>query len=89
MLDDVGFRAAVIEFEPSATSFALFATAFEPSAIEPAAFADDVLPNATERWPVATFALPLKLNIVAAIAAGVATGLLLDRAFRNPATERA
>jgi branched chain amino acid efflux pump len=38
---------------------------------------------------VAAFALPLKLNIVAAIAAGVATGLLLDRAFRNPATERA
>ena len=38
---------------------------------------------------VAAFALPLKLNIVAAIAAGVAIGLLLDRAFRNPATERA
>jgi branched chain amino acid efflux pump len=37
---------------------------------------------------VAAFALPLKLNIVAAIAAGVAIGLLLDRAFRNPATER-
>jgi branched chain amino acid efflux pump len=38
---------------------------------------------------VAAFALPLKLNIVAAIAAGGAIGLLLDRAFRDPATERA
>jgi predicted branched-subunit amino acid permease len=38
---------------------------------------------------VAAFALPLKLNIVAAIAAGVAVGLLLDRAFRTPAAERA
>jgi len=38
---------------------------------------------------VAAFALPLKLNIVAAIAAGVAIGLLLDRAFRDPAAGRA
>jgi predicted branched-subunit amino acid permease len=38
---------------------------------------------------VAAFALPLKLNIVVAIAAGVAVGLVLDRAFRNPAAERA
>ena len=37
---------------------------------------------------VAAFAMPLKLNIVAAIAAGVAIGLLLDRAFRDPAAER-
>jgi predicted branched-subunit amino acid permease len=37
---------------------------------------------------VAAFALPLKLNIVAAIAAGVAVGLVLDRALRNPAAER-
>ena len=37
---------------------------------------------------VVAFALPLKLNIVAAIAAGVAIGLLLDRAFRNPSAER-
>ena len=38
---------------------------------------------------VAAFALPLKLNIVTAIAAGVAIGLLLDRAFGNPPAERA
>jgi len=38
---------------------------------------------------VAAFAFPLKLNIVAAIAAGVAIGLLLDRAFRDPAAGRA
>ena len=38
---------------------------------------------------VAAFALPLKLNIVVGVAAGVAIGLLLDRAFRNPAPERA
>jgi len=38
---------------------------------------------------VAAFAMPLKLNIVAAIAAGVAIGLLLDRAFRDPAAGRA
>jgi predicted branched-subunit amino acid permease len=37
---------------------------------------------------VAAFAMPLKLNIVTAIAAGVAIGLLLDRAFRDPAAER-
>jgi predicted branched-subunit amino acid permease len=30
---------------------------------------------------VATFAMPLKLNILIAIAAGIATGLLLDRSF--------
>ena len=36
---------------------------------------------------VATFALPLKLNIVTAIAAAVAAGLLLDRSFRDPASE--
>jgi hypothetical protein len=36
---------------------------------------------------VATFALPLKLNIVTAIAAAVAVGLLLDRSFRDPAPE--
>jgi hypothetical protein len=29
--------------------------------------------------PVAAFAMPLKLNILIAIAAGVASGLLLDR----------
>ena len=38
---------------------------------------------------VAAFALPLKLNIVMGVAAGVAIGLLLDRAFRNAAPERA
>ena len=38
---------------------------------------------------VAAFALPLKLNIVTAIAAGVAIGLLLDRALGNPTAERA
>ena len=38
---------------------------------------------------VAAFALPLKLNIVTAIAAGVAIGLLLDRAFRDSEPERA
>lgn len=37
---------------------------------------------------VAAFALPLKLNIVVGVAAGVAIGLLLDRAFGNPAVER-
>jgi len=36
---------------------------------------------------VATFALPLKLNIVTAIAAAVAAGLLLDRSFRDAAPE--
>jgi predicted branched-subunit amino acid permease len=36
---------------------------------------------------VAAFALPLKLNIVAAIAAGVAIGLLLDRSFPDAAPE--
>ena len=36
---------------------------------------------------VATFALPLKLNIVTAIAAAVAAGLLLDRMFRDVAPE--
>lgn len=38
---------------------------------------------------VAAFALPLKLNIVVAIAAGVAIGLLLDRSFPDAAPERA
>jgi predicted branched-subunit amino acid permease len=38
---------------------------------------------------VAAFAWPLKLNIVAAIAAGVAIGVLLDRSFRNATPERA
>jgi predicted branched-subunit amino acid permease len=38
---------------------------------------------------VAAFALPLKLNIVTAIAAGVAAGLLLDRSSRGAAPERA
>ena len=38
---------------------------------------------------VAAFGLPLKLNIVVAIAAGVAIGLLLDRAFPGAAPERA
>ena len=37
---------------------------------------------------VAAFALPLKLNIVTAIVAGVAAGLLLDRSFRDAAPER-
>jgi len=37
---------------------------------------------------VAAFALPLKLNIVTAILAGVAAGLLLDRSFRDAAPER-
>ena len=36
---------------------------------------------------VASFALPLKLNIVTAIAAAVAVGLLLDRTFRDVAPE--
>jgi len=36
---------------------------------------------------VATFALPLKLNIVTAIAAAVAAGLLLERSFRDAAPE--
>jgi predicted branched-subunit amino acid permease len=36
---------------------------------------------------VAAFALPLKLNIVTAIAAAVAAGLLLDRSFRDAAPE--
>jgi len=38
---------------------------------------------------VAAFGLPLKLNIVVAIAAGVAIGLLLDRSFPGAAPERA
>jgi predicted branched-subunit amino acid permease len=38
---------------------------------------------------VAAFALPLKLNIVVAILAGVAIGLLLDRRFPDAAPERA
>jgi predicted branched-subunit amino acid permease len=38
---------------------------------------------------VAAFEVPLKLNIVTAIAASVAIGLLLDRAFRDSAPERA
>jgi len=38
---------------------------------------------------IAAFDLPLKLNIVTAIAASVAIGLLLDRAFRDAAPERA
>lgn len=37
---------------------------------------------------VAAFALPLKLNIVTAIAAGVAIGLLLDRKFSDTGPER-
>lgn len=37
---------------------------------------------------VAAFGLPLKLNIVVAIAAGVAIGLLLDRSFPGAAPER-
>ena len=36
---------------------------------------------------VASFALPLKLNIVTAIAAAVAVGLLLDRTLRDAAPE--
>lgn len=36
---------------------------------------------------VATFALPLKLNIVVGIAAAVAVGLLLDRSFHDAAPE--
>jgi branched chain amino acid efflux pump len=36
---------------------------------------------------IATFALPLKLNIVLGIAAAVAVGLLLDRSFRDAASE--
>jgi predicted branched-subunit amino acid permease len=36
---------------------------------------------------VAAFGLPLKLNMVVAIAAGVASGLLLDRSFRDAARE--
>jgi predicted branched-subunit amino acid permease len=38
---------------------------------------------------VATFAVPLKLNIVLAIAAGVAIGLALDRSFPGAAPEGA
>jgi len=37
---------------------------------------------------VAAFALPLKLNIVTAIAAGVAIGLLLERKFSDTGPER-
>jgi predicted branched-subunit amino acid permease len=37
---------------------------------------------------IAAFALPFKLNIVVGVAAGVAGGLLLDRSFRDAATER-
>jgi len=37
---------------------------------------------------VAAFALPLKLNIVTAIAAGVAIGLLLERKFSDSTSER-
>ncbi len=37
---------------------------------------------------VAAFGMPLKLNIVVAIAAGVAIGLLLDRSFPGAAPER-
>ena len=37
---------------------------------------------------VAAFGLPLKLNIVVAIAAGVAIGLLLDRSVRSARPER-
>jgi predicted branched-subunit amino acid permease len=36
---------------------------------------------------IGTFALPLKLNIVVGIAAGVAIGLLLDRSFTDAASE--
>jgi predicted branched-subunit amino acid permease len=38
---------------------------------------------------VAAFGFPLKLNIVVAIAAGVAIGMLLDRSFPGAAPERA
>ena len=38
---------------------------------------------------VAAFGLPLKLNIVVAIAAGVAAGLLLDRSFPSAIEKRA
>ena len=38
---------------------------------------------------VAAFGLPLKLNIVVAIAAGVAVGVLLDRSSRDAASENA
>ena len=37
---------------------------------------------------VVAFALPLKLNIVAGIAAAVAVGLVLDRSFRDAAPEQ-
>ncbi len=37
---------------------------------------------------VAAFGVPLKLNVVVGIAAGVAAGLLLDRALPNVAAER-
>jgi predicted branched-subunit amino acid permease len=37
---------------------------------------------------VATFGVPLKLNIVIGIAAGVAIGVLLDRSLPGPAEER-
>jgi hypothetical protein len=36
---------------------------------------------------VAAYALPLKLNIVVAIAAAVAIGLLLDHTVREPQPE--
>ncbi len=54
----VGFGAAVIEPEPSATSLALFATAFEPNASEPAPTAVAVLPKEIEPVPAAVLALP-------------------------------
>jgi predicted branched-subunit amino acid permease len=38
---------------------------------------------------VAAFALPLRLNIVVAIAAGVAVGLLLDRRWPDAAEQTA
>ena len=38
---------------------------------------------------VAAFAMPLKLNIVIGIVAGVAVGMLLDRWFPGPVAERA
>jgi predicted branched-subunit amino acid permease len=38
---------------------------------------------------VAAFGLPLKLNIVVAIAAGVAVGVVLDRSFPDAPPERA
>nr|WP_244289356.1 hypothetical protein [Burkholderia puraquae] len=56
---DVGFGAAVVEPEPSATSPALFATADAPNATAPAAAAVDVLPSASEPVPCATFELPI------------------------------